>query len=238
MGRFAVGNPIKGFPAGRSPAPNAQTITAPARRNGKRFDSLARVYALDGVVVRHAAISSKLRPRGPRAACGPPFSCFGLRPRRNGVGFRFLRKARKGLCPFHPHQPFEKGWWGWKGQSPFLALRRGRNTPNDTQRSGREVQQPGGLSDRGEPYQGVPRRTQSCKTASLPQPTPRAALPTRVPTIGTPSPRPFPFFEAPLALGEPLDRVPHPLLIFWEHWGISLSAESDQRRCLWNLPAF
>ena len=35
-------------------------------------------------------------------------------------------------------QPFSKGWWGWKGQSPFLALRRGRNTPNDTQRSGRE----------------------------------------------------------------------------------------------------
>ena len=26
-----------------------------------------------------------------------------------------------------------------------------------------EVRQPGGLSDRGEPYQGVPRRTQSCK---------------------------------------------------------------------------
>ena len=24
--------------------------------------------------------------------------------------FRPLRRARKGLCPFHPHQPFEKGW--------------------------------------------------------------------------------------------------------------------------------
>ena len=46
----------------------------------------------------------------------------------------------------------------------LLALRRGRNTPNDTKRSGREVRQPGGLSDRGEPYQGVPRRTQSCTT--------------------------------------------------------------------------
>ena len=75
----------------------------------KRFDSLARVFALDGLEVCHAAISAKLRPRGhPRAACGPPFSIFGLRPRRNGVGFRFLRKARKGLCPFHPYQPFFK----------------------------------------------------------------------------------------------------------------------------------
>ena len=75
----------------------------------KRFDSLARVFALDGLEVCHAAISAKLRPRGhPRVACGPPFSIFGLRPRRNGVGFRFLRKARKGLCPFHPYQPFFK----------------------------------------------------------------------------------------------------------------------------------
>ncbi len=28
-----------------------------------------------------------------------------------------------------------------------------------------EARQPGGLSDQGEPYQGVPRRTQSCKNA-------------------------------------------------------------------------
>ena len=84
---LAKGNPIKGFPAGRSPAPNAQTITAPARRNGKRFDSLARFFALENGKLRHAAISLKLRLRGhPRAACGPPFPCFGLRPRRNGGG--------------------------------------------------------------------------------------------------------------------------------------------------------
>ena len=58
MGRFAVGNPIKGFPAGRSPALfSHQTITAPARRNGKSFDSLARVYALDGVVELNNTIS-------------------------------------------------------------------------------------------------------------------------------------------------------------------------------------
>ena len=87
VGRFAVGNPIKGFPAGRSPALfSHQTITAPARRNGKRFDSLARFFALENGELRHAAISLKLRPRGhPRAACGPPFPIFGLRPRRNGV---------------------------------------------------------------------------------------------------------------------------------------------------------
>ena len=110
MGRFAVGNPIKGFPAGCSPAPSShQTITAPARRNGKRFDSLTRFFALENEELCHAAIPAKLRPRGhPRAACGPPFLLFGLRPRRNGVGFRPLRRARRALpstC-----QPFEKGW--------------------------------------------------------------------------------------------------------------------------------
>ncbi len=58
----------------------------------------------------HAAISPKLRPRGhPRAACGPPFLLFGLRPRRNGVGFRPLRRATKGAA-FGICQPFEKGW--------------------------------------------------------------------------------------------------------------------------------
>ena len=57
-------------------------------------------------------------------------------------------------------QPFSKGWQGG-GAAPLLALRRGRNTPNDTEKI-RKVRQPGGLSDRGEPYQGVPRRTKSC----------------------------------------------------------------------------
>ena len=107
---LAKGNPIKGFPAGRSPAPPPHKQNPRQREETyKRFDSLARVFALDGLEVCHAAISAKLRPRGhPRVACGPPFSIFGLRPRRNGVGFRFLRKARKGLCPFHPYQPFFK----------------------------------------------------------------------------------------------------------------------------------
>ena len=75
----------------------------------RRHAAAGAVFALDKLAVRHAAISLKLRPRGhPRAACGPPFFCFGLRPRRNGVGFRFLRKARKGLCPFHPHHLLKK----------------------------------------------------------------------------------------------------------------------------------
>ena len=120
---LAKGNPIKGFPAGRSPAKNAQTITAPARRNDKRFDSLARFFALGKLEMRHAAISTKLRPRGhPRAACGPPFLLFGLRPRRNGVGFRPLRRARRALpstC-----QPFEKGW-----TENFLVLAGRRDSP-------------------------------------------------------------------------------------------------------------
>ena len=84
VGRLAVGNPIKGFPAGRSPAPTSYQTKPRRKRSDKRFDSLARLFALDSVVVCHAAISLKLRPRGhPRAACGPPFLLFGLRPRRN-----------------------------------------------------------------------------------------------------------------------------------------------------------
>ena len=110
VGCRTVGNPIKGFPAGRSPAKNAQTKPRQQEETQKRFNSLARFYAPDKSGVRHAAISKKLRPRGhPRAACGPPFLLFGLRPRRNGVGFRPLRRATKGAA-FGICQPFEKGW--------------------------------------------------------------------------------------------------------------------------------
>ena len=84
------------------------TINRAARRNGKGLDSLARFFVLVKLEVRHAAIFSKLRPRGhPRAAFGPPFPIFGLRPRRNGVGFRPLRRARRGAAP-PPCQPFRK----------------------------------------------------------------------------------------------------------------------------------
>ena len=81
---WAKGKPIKGFPAGRSPAPPThQTKPAPARRNVQTLQPAIAINASDWSGVRHAAISSKLRPREPRAACGPPFLLFGLRPRRN-----------------------------------------------------------------------------------------------------------------------------------------------------------
>ena len=67
----------------------------------KRFDSPARVFALDSVEVGHAAISQKLRPRYPRAACGPPFLLFGLRPRRNGVRISLSAESEEGAA-LHP----------------------------------------------------------------------------------------------------------------------------------------
>ena len=111
MGRFGEGEPYQGVPRRtQSCTTHLPNKNRAARRNDKRFDSLARFFALDGLGMCHAAIFSKLRPRGhPRAACGPPFLLFGLRPRRNGVGFRPLRRARRGAAP-PPCQPFEKGW--------------------------------------------------------------------------------------------------------------------------------
>ncbi len=44
------------------------------------------------------------------AACGPPFLLFGLRPRRSGVGFRPLRRARRGFAPSIPTILLEKEW--------------------------------------------------------------------------------------------------------------------------------
>ena len=76
------------------------TINRAARRNGKGLDSLARFFVLVKLEVRHAAIFSKLRPRGhPRAACGPPFLLFGLRPRRNGVRISLSAESEEGRCP-------------------------------------------------------------------------------------------------------------------------------------------
>ena len=94
------GEPYQGVPRRtQSCTSRLQTITAPARRNGKRFDSLARFFALDNLEVRHAAIFSKLQPRGhPRAACGPPFPIFGLRPRRNGVGISVSAESDQRRC--------------------------------------------------------------------------------------------------------------------------------------------
>ena len=43
-------------------------------------------------------------------------------------------------------QPFSKGWWGWKGQSPFLAFRRKRNptrcASGATQKEGKAARRP------------------------------------------------------------------------------------------------
>ena len=85
VGCRTVGNPIKGFPAGRSPAKNAQTITAPARET-TNVSTRWRGFSL--WINSDCVMPQFLRNCGrgfPRAACGPPFPIFGLRPRRNGV---------------------------------------------------------------------------------------------------------------------------------------------------------
>ena len=178
----------------------------------------------------------------------------------------------------------------------LLALRRGRNTPNDTKRSGREVRQPGGLSARGEPYQGVPRRTQSCTTTHERKPrqqgkrtTFRLADAVFLWTFSTPKilralssvaaqpvarlikldakktaaaawERRHAAAGAVFALdklavrhaaislklrprGHPRAACGPPFPCFGlrprrNGGGVSPSAEGDQRRCLWNLPAF
>ena len=110
MGCRTEGNPIKGFPAGRSPAKTHKQKPHQREETVKRFDSLARFLALDKFGVRHAAISTKLRPRGhPRAACGPPFFLFWVAPEAQRVEFRPLGRATKGAA-FGNCQPFEKGW--------------------------------------------------------------------------------------------------------------------------------
>ena len=50
-----------------------------------------------------------------------------------------------------------------EGAKPLPRPPQRAKSPHATKRSGREVQRPGGTLNRGEPYQGVPRRTQSCK---------------------------------------------------------------------------
>ena len=85
VGCRTVGNPIKGFPAGRSPAKNAQTITAPARET-TNVSTRWRGFSL--WINSDCVMPQFLRNCGCRflrAACGPPFPIFGLRPRRNGV---------------------------------------------------------------------------------------------------------------------------------------------------------
>ena len=93
--------------------------TAPASRSVLPFPLLARLLFVGGFC-RTASCGEPLDrvPLGPTAhrAVGPSLPdllvSFG--------GFRPLRRARKGLCPFHPHQPFGKGWI-----ENFLCLRCG-----------------------------------------------------------------------------------------------------------------
>ena len=108
MGCRAEGNPIKGFPAGCSPAKTHKQNPRQQEETAKRFDSLARAFALDEFGVRHAAISAKFRPRGhPRAACGPPFSVLGCARGATGLDFAFCGK-RGGALPLHPASLLKK----------------------------------------------------------------------------------------------------------------------------------
>ena len=87
---------------------NAQTITAPARRNGKRFDSLARFslwmnqeWVMPQFFQNCGRGDIRGRPAGRRSFF------LGCARGAKGLEFRFLRKARRGAAP-PPCQPFEK----------------------------------------------------------------------------------------------------------------------------------
>ena len=97
---WAKGNPIKGFPAGQRPAKKRTNNNRASEKKRQTLRLAGAVFALDESGVGHAAIFSKLRPRGhPRAACGPPFLLFGLRPRRNGVRVSLSAESEEGRCP-------------------------------------------------------------------------------------------------------------------------------------------
>ncbi len=146
-------------------------------------------------------------------------------------------------------QPFSKGWWGWKGQSPFLARPRGRNPQNDTQkiRKGRP-DSPVGCRAEGNPIKGFPAgrspapNAQTINRASEKkrQTLRLAGAVLRFGLVRSASCRNF--SEIPAA-GTSAGGLRAAFPYFWvapeaQRDKISPSAEGDQRRCLWNLPSF
>ena len=139
--------------------------------------------------------------------------------------------------------------WRIPKAEPLVALRRGRNPQNDTQKIRKGSQNvPVGRFGEGEPYQGVPRRTQSC--TYLPPNKNRAAKKRitlrlagavfRFGWIRSASCRNF--FEI-AAAGTSAGGLRAAFFLFWVAPGaqrskISLSAESEEGRCPSTLPAF
>ncbi len=74
--------------------------------------------------------------------------------------FDFAALTRQQAQVFGP--AFFKRLVGMEGAKPLPRPPQRAKFPTDSKRSGREAKRPGGTLDRGEPYQGVPRRTQSC----------------------------------------------------------------------------
>ena len=69
-------------------------------------------------------------------------------------------------------QPFSKGWWGG-GAAPLLALRRGRNTPKDTKRSGRAAKTSRwDVLAKGNPIKGFPAGRSPAKPTFPKEPAP------------------------------------------------------------------
>ena len=102
-GTLVRGEPYQGVPRRTQSYKKRTNKTAPARRNAETFQ-------LAGAVLRSGQIrSASCRNFEEIAAAGTSagglraaFPSFWVAPEAQRVGFRFLRKARKGLCPSTP----------------------------------------------------------------------------------------------------------------------------------------
>ena len=74
------GEPYQGVPRRTQSCKKRTNNNRASKRNDKRFNSLARLFALDKFGLRHAAISSKLRPRIPAGGLRAAFPYFWVAP--------------------------------------------------------------------------------------------------------------------------------------------------------------
>ena len=119
-GTLVRGEPYQGVPRRTQSCKKRTNKTAPARRNAETFQ-------LAGAVLRSGQIrSASCRNFEEIAAAGTSagglraaFPSFWVAPEAQRVGFRFLRKARRGFAPSIPTSLLKKA-----GPKTFLSLRK------------------------------------------------------------------------------------------------------------------